>query len=231
MTAVSEYSMYHRWLGSHARALRRLAVAFVAGLIIAGVLSRFWRWEIAVLGGWDTSAAIFLITVWSVIARADGVKTRQLATREDETGGTARLLLMAASLASLFAVAFLLGAAGAAKDGERVAFIAIATLTVISSWTVVNTVYTLRYADLYFTDERPESGSVDFSDGPQSPPPPDYRDFAYLAFTIGMTYQVSDTALRDRRIRRHVLSHALMSYIFGVVIVSTGVNLVSGLVS
>ena len=102
----------------------------------------------------------------------------------------------------------------------------IAGFTVVLSWTVVNTVFLLRYADLYYS--APEEGGVAFAGG-EAKDRPDYRDFAYLAFTIGMCYQVSDTSLRDRRVRRAVLQHALMSYVFGVVIIATGVNIVAGL--
>jgi uncharacterized membrane protein len=96
----------------------------------------------------------------------------------------------------------------------------------IGSWTVVNTVYTLRYADLHFGST---ADGITFSDA-AGQTLPDYRDFAYVAFTIGMTYQVSDTAIRDPRIRRTVLSHALLSYVFGVVIVAGSVSLITGLV-
>jgi Protein of unknown function (DUF1345) len=92
--------------------------------------------------------------------------------------------------------------------------------------TVMNTVYTLRYADLNF---RSTPGGIAFGDQ-DGPERPGYRDFAYVAFTIGITYQVSDTTLRDPRIRRTVLAHAILSYLFGVVIVAGSVNLISGLV-
>ena len=97
-------------------------------------------------------------------------------------------------------------------------------VTVVLSWTLVNTVFTLRYAHLYFSVR---SAAVDFGEVDR----PDYRDFAYLAFTIGMTYQVSDTDLRDRHIRRTVLFHALLAYVFGVVIVAAGINLIAGVVA
>ena len=97
-------------------------------------------------------------------------------------------------------------------------------MTVVLSWSAVNTMFTLRYADLYYQG----SSAVDF--GYRDPDDrPDYRDFAYLAFTIGMCYQVSDTTLRDRGIRRTVLVHALVSYVFGVVIIAAGINVVAGL--
>jgi uncharacterized membrane protein len=211
-------------LGFHALALRRLAVAAALGLIVGLLLVPFQRPEIAVLAGWDVCAATVLVVVWHVIRTSDSARTKLLAIKEDETRGTTRLLLVNAAVASLFAVAFLLGAAGRVRGGEQVFYIALATVTVVVSWTIVNTVFTLRYADLYFAGI-PEG--IDFGGSTDEP---DFRDFAYLAFTIGMTYQVSDTNLRNRSIRRLVLQHAFLSYVFGVVIVSTTVSLVTNLI-
>ena len=104
--------------------------------------------------------------------------------------------------------------------------IGAAVLTVVLSWAVINTVYTLRYADEHF---RSRAGGIAFGDQ-DGHERPSYRDFAYVAFTIGMTYQVSDTTLRDTRIRRTVLAHAILSYLFGVVIVAGSVSLISGLI-
>jgi uncharacterized membrane protein len=92
---------------------------------------------------------------------------------------------------------------------------------------VLNTVFSLRYAEEYYRG--PDDG-IDFGGAPPSDRP-DYRDFAYVAFTIGMTYQVSDTNLRNRGIRRSVLFHAFLSYLFGVIIVASAVNIVAGLVA
>ena len=108
----------------------------------------------------------------------------------------------------------------------QVLLIGFAVLTVVLSWTVVNTVFTLRYADLHFGSRDP---GIAFDDSGE-PEGPTYRDFAYVAFTIGMCYQVSDTTIRDRRIRRTVLSHALLSYMFGAAIVGGSVNLIAGLI-
>jgi uncharacterized membrane protein len=217
-------TVYQRWLGWHASALRRLVAAAVVGLCTGFALAAFVTWQLAALGGWNTTALAFLSTVAPIVLKADGARTKHLAVREDVNRDVARLLLLAASLASLVAVGFALGLARSANGGERVLLVTMAAVTIVVSWTVVNTLFTLRYAHLYY---RAPADGVDF--GSAANEPPDYRDFAYLAFTIGMTYQVSDTALRDRRIRRAVLVHALLSYIFGVVIVSAGVNTVAGL--
>ncbi|HEY3140920.1 MAG TPA: DUF1345 domain-containing protein [Acidimicrobiales bacterium] len=219
-------TVYRRWLGWHASALRRLVIAALAGLVVGLGLSLVVTWHVAVLGGWDTAAFTFLVAVAPIVLGTDGAGTAHLATREDVNRDTARLLLLAACGASLVAVSFALGLARHENGGERVLLVTIATLTVVVSWTVVNTVFTLRYAHLYYLAP---GGGIDFGSSPETDKP-DYRDFAYLAFTIGMTYQVSDTLLRDRRIRRTVLLHALLSYIFGVVIVAAGVNVVAGLV-
>ena len=116
--------------------------------------------------------------------------------------------------------------AGRESGAQRVLLIGAAVLTVVLSWTVINTVYTLRYADEHF---RSRAGGIAFGDQ-DGHERPSYRDFAYVAFTIGMTYQVSDTTLRDTRIRRTVLAHAILSYLFGVVIVAGTVSLISGLI-
>jgi uncharacterized membrane protein len=218
-------TLYHRWAGWHAPALRRAAVAATIGLAVAVVLGRFVTWGMAVVGGWDAAALTFLTISWAIILKADSVHTRQLAVREDETKGSATVLLVGASVASLLGVGFALRIAGQHSGPPRALLIGVAVLTVVVSWALINTVYTLRYADLHFGSA---AAGIAFGDG-AGRERPTYRDFAYVAFTIGMTYQVSDTTVRDPRIRRAVLCHALLAYLFGVVIVGGAVNVIAGL--
>jgi uncharacterized membrane protein len=129
--------------------------------------------------------------------------------------------MLLASVASLAGVVYLLAArSGSGADEALSAGLGIAS--VVAAWVVVHVVYTLRYALLYYSDH---PGGIDFnqSDGPA------YVDFAYLAFTLGMTYQVSDTNLQTRAIRTTALRHALLSYVLGAVVLATVVNLVAGL--
>ena len=100
--------------------------------------------------------------------------------------------------------------------------IGLALASVVLSWGMVHTIFTLRYAHLYYDGT---SGGVDFNDSG----PPTYADFAYLAFTFGMTFQVSDTALTSQPIRRTALRHGLLSYLFGTGILATSINLVVSL--
>ena len=226
MTSIPNPTRYHRWLGWHAPALRRAVIVGSIGLIVAVVLLWFVPWGMAVVAGWDAAALAFLISVWPIIIRANSSHAAQLATREDETRGSATVLLLAASVASLLGVGFALLLAGQESGPLKVLLVAFAVLTVVLSWTVVNTVFTLRYADQHFGSG---AAGIAFGDS-NGPETPSYRDFAYVAFTIGMCYQVSDTTVRDRRIRRTVLSHALLSYVFGVAIVGGSVNLIAGLI-
>jgi len=226
MTAIPPPTRYHRWLGWHAPAMRRTVIVGAIGLIVAAVFLSFVPWGMAAVAGWDAAALVFLASVWPIILRADSPRAEQLAKREDETRSSATLLLLAASVASLLGVGITLVLASRHSGPLQVLLIGVAVLTVVLSWTVVNTIFTLRYADQHFTsgDAGIAFGDSDGREGAT------YRDFAYVAFTIGMCYQVSDTTIRDRRIRRTVLSHALLSYVFGAAIVGGSVNLIAGLI-
>jgi uncharacterized membrane protein len=225
MTAIPPPTRYHRWLGWYAPAMRRAVIVSSIGLVVIVVLVWFIPWGMAVVAGWDAAALTFLLSIWPIIGRADGAHAAQLATREDETRGSAAVLLLGASVASLLGAGLALRLAGREGGPLRVLLIGVAVLTVVLSWTVVNTIYTLRYADLHFSSG---DAGIDFGD-PAGQERPTYRDFAYVAFTIGMCYQVSDTTVRAPRIRRTVLSHAFLSYVFGVVIVAGSVSLIAGL--
>jgi uncharacterized membrane protein len=145
-----------------------------------------------------------------------------MATREDNSRVLADILLVGASVASLVGVGFALMKSNDMDASTGAGLTGLAVLTVVLSWTVVHTVYMLRYAQLYYAGGK----GVDFNGGE----PPDYRDFAYLAFTIGMTYQVSDTDLTTKPIRRTATHHALLSYLFGTVVVAMTINVVASLV-
>ena len=225
MTGVPAPTLYHRWLGWHAPAMRRALTAFAAGVIVTVVLLPLVTWGLAVVAGWDAAALTVVLAIWPVIIRADSSLAPRLAAREDETEGAARVLLVGASVASLLGAGYALHLAGQASGAPRVPLAGVAVLTVVLSWTVINTVYTLRYAHQYF---RSKSGGITFGAGDDQQHP-GYRDFAYVAFTIGMCYQVSDTTLRDPLVRRTALAHATLSYVFGVVIIAGSVNLISGL--
>jgi uncharacterized membrane protein len=188
-----------------------IAVASVAGASAAS----------AALLGWTAASLVFLFWVWASVAPKDASQAaRAAATQDDRTSREA--IVLVASTASLVAVLILLGQAGGAHDPGRSLMIVLALGSVLLAWACIQTVYTLRYARLYYTAPRPP---IDFHD----PEPPDYLDFLYLAVTIGMTFQVSDTEITARKLRRVAIRHALLSYLFGAVIVAIAINLVASL--
>jgi uncharacterized membrane protein len=200
----------------------RVLVAFAVGACAGIALLLAGQGRLAPLVTWDVAASVFLIWIWAKVWPMGREETAAHACREDPGRLVADSLLLTASVVSLAAVGVVLIKAGDSSGSTRDLLIALGVVSVVIGWLVVHTVYTLRYADLYY-DGTP--GGVDFNeDGP-----PVYVDFAYLAFTIGMTFQVSDTDLQSRAIRRAALRHALLSYLFGVVIIATTINLVAGL--
>ena len=133
MTGVPAPTLYHRWLGWHAPAMRRALTAFIAGLIVAVVLLPFVTWGLAGVGGCDSAALTVLLTIWPIIIRADSSLAPQLAGREDETGGSARALLAGTSVASLLGAGYALHLAGRDSGAPRVLLISFAVLTVVLS--------------------------------------------------------------------------------------------------
>jgi uncharacterized membrane protein len=200
-----------------------LIVATGAGaVVLAATLVAGGTWTVAVTGGWSAAAAVFLIWVWLIIGRKDARETAKWAQAEDVSRATADAILLTASVASLIAVGFTLIAAGHKSDATKWLMVALGVASVSLAWATVQTLFTTRYGDLYYTAP---VGGIDFNEDDQ----PDYIDFAYVALTIGMTYQVSDTNLQAKLIRRAAVRHALISWMFGVVIIAITINIVASL--
>lgn len=201
---------------------RRLAIPVVAGLVGGSVLALAAPRQAAVLLGWDVTAAVFLVWVWATIGPGDAARTRQIAVREDPSIPLADTVIVGAGVACLGGVAFVLIKAGNSHGGAKALLIALGVASVALSWAAVHTIFTLRYARIYYGGKE---GGVDFNEKD----PPNYLDFAYMSFTIGMTFQVSDTNISSKEMRRMALRHALISYLFGAVIVGLTINVVASL--
>jgi len=188
----------------HVPARVRVPLAAFGGALAYGLMALVTPWQVAALVGWDVMAAALLVWVWWTIRGSDSDRTASIAKMEDPPSRPlVDLMLVTASVASLLGVGFALVKASRAGGLAQVWITAIAVVTVALSWLSVHAVYTLRYADLYYAAE----GGIGFHHDRA----PDYGDFAYVAYTIGMTYQVSDFDLVSRRIQRTALRHALVS--------------------
>jgi uncharacterized membrane protein len=206
----------------HASAGMRVACGVVAGVVTGVVAAPFTVPSAAILLGWDAAVAIYLAWTWIAVWRLDPGLTARLAKREDPSVPVAELLLIGAGVAVLGAVAFALVKAGQAAGGMKAYLIALGLLSVVLSWAVVHTIYMLRYARAYYAEP---PGGIEFNEDE----PPTYIDFAYFAFTIGMTFQVADTNITSKPVRRLTLRHALLSYLFGAVLLGLVINVVATL--
>ena len=204
------------------RAGVRVAVAASVGIVAGGVATTFTFWQAATLIGWDVAALLLITWIWWAVGRLSPEGSRTHAKREDTSIRLTELVVLAAGVALLAAVGLALVRAGQATGDTKAYLISLGITSVALSWGLVHTVFTLRYARSYYSEP---VGGIDFNEDD----PPTYLDFAYLALTIGMTFQVSDTNLTSKSIRRIALSHALLSYLFGAVIVALVINVVSSL--
>ncbi|HWD25445.1 MAG TPA: DUF1345 domain-containing protein [Acidimicrobiales bacterium] len=202
----------------------RVLVATLAGVIFGVGLGYEVPWEAADLVGWDVASVIFLVWTWAVIGPKSSSDTREHADLEDASAPLADLVVTTAAIACIVGAGFALLSASSATGGEKAGLISLAVASVLFSWAAIHTVFTLRYARLYY---RTPAGGINFNDDD----PPAYLDFAYFALTVGMTFQVSDTNIEQKSIRYTALRHALISWLFGAVLIGLTINVLASLLS
>jgi uncharacterized membrane protein len=154
--------------------------------------------------------------------------TRRRAAAADPGRNTVSAIVLGASSFSLFAAAVVLRKAKTVAPGQEASLVALCLAAVVSAWCLTHTVYTLRYAHLYYRDDGEGEGGLAFPP-PDKPPAPDYFDFAYFSFTVGMCFQVSDVCITSKHIRRAVLFHSVLSFAYNTAILALAMNLVAGL--
>jgi uncharacterized membrane protein len=203
----------------------RLAIALVLGLAAGVGASLLWWGQLGVLVGIATTATVAVVTGWLALWPLDVAATRANVGREDFRPPVDELVVVIAALGGLGGTVALLVSH---RDDGRVASAAVALLAVFMSWAELHLMYTSRYAHLYYTAP---VGGIDFNAEPGEPAEPAFRDFFYFSYNLGMTYQVSDTAVTGPKLRSIVLRHCLLSYGFGAAILATTINLVAGVLT
>lgn len=201
---------------------KKLLIAAVAGGIAGFTVAIFGSPGYAPLIGWDVAILVYVVWIWVRVWGMDSQTTKLHAVREDPGRAVADILLLIASVVSLFAVILLMVQASQAVGDEKVFDVSLGLGSIVVSWVLVHTTYALKYARLFYGKS---GGEVEFNEKDL----PQYADFAYLAFTLGMTYQVSDTNLKTKEIRTAALKHALLSFLFGTVIIATTINTIASL--
>ncbi|GAB3926740.1 hypothetical protein GCM10011575_08300 [Microlunatus endophyticus] len=201
-------------------ALLRLFGAVLIGLVVGFVVGASSGAPLGVLSGIAVGELSFVGSGWLALWSMDADQTRAHAGREDFRPVIDEVVIVCVTLGGLAAIVLLLTVGSSAN---RVVVAAVALTGVFMSWATLHLMYAVRYAYVFYGS----GGGIDFNNDVD----PSYSDFFYFSYNLGMTYQVSDTAVSSRAIRAVVLRHALLSYVFGVVILATTINLVFGMLS
>jgi uncharacterized membrane protein len=225
MTTNTERSGVHRRPPKFVRMVKarpRLFIAIAIGCVVVFVFAVLAQWRLAsaVLLGWDVCCGLYLVFVLQVMAKADVHRMRRQARLQDEGQFGILILTATSALASLVAIFALLGTS---HGGTRsAADLFLATITILLSWAFTHTIFALHYAHEYYDENDGKGGGMQF---PGNEPEPDYWDFMYFSFVIGMCAQVSDVTVSCKPIRRTVFAHSVVSFIFNAALLALTVNI------
>jgi uncharacterized membrane protein len=201
------------------KARPKLFLSVVLGLVVMAALPSEWRMATRMLVGWDVGIGFYLAIVYSAVARSDVSHIRLRASIEDEGRVAILILTVAAALASLGAIIAELGTSQGVPNREPLHLL-LATLTIVLSWSFIHTIFALHYAHEFYT-EHPKAACLSFPGGEE----PDYWDFVYFSFVVGMTSQVSDVAVTSHSVRQTVMAHGIVSFLFNVALLALTVNI------
>jgi uncharacterized membrane protein len=225
MNAKSK-SQLHRQASVRTRLFLSLLLAGIVGIL----LPQWLQWATRLLCIWDTAMICFLGLTWRLMFRATPEMMRYAALQEDEGRLTILSLITMAACISVVAIAFIPHAKGASPLVWGL-HLGISMLTIVGSWLLVHTIFTGHYAHIYYQGEKTlaerKSSGLDFPNEIE----PDFFDFMYFSFVIGMTSQVSDVNITSRPMRRLSLLHGVLSFFFNTAIVAITINIVAGLVA
>jgi uncharacterized membrane protein len=207
---------------------RVLISAGVSGLVFLLTQAADLTPLIRVMLLWDTFALVYTITCWIVIFRRPVEDLMEDARKEDGSRTFVFAFIVLACFASMLMV-LLLMLSDEASETDAILYLPIAVFGILSSWGMVHTMFALHYAHIYYDDDEngapKEVGGLDFPNEDK----PDYLDFAYFSFVVGMTFQVSDVSITSRTLRRIALLHGFLSFMLNTFVVALTINLVAGL--
>jgi uncharacterized membrane protein len=204
-----------------------IAVFFITGMFRIDLLSH-------IMISWNTFSLVVLIIDWIIFYNTTSKQIREQAKVEDSSRVTIFIIIIISTLASLSAVALLLLSS---DEKYKALHVIVAIMGMTLSWIMVHTIFAVRYAHMYYGDhkskENTHAGGLDFPNDElqksNAPDNPDFLDFAYFSFVVGMTFQVSDIQITSKQFRRFVLLHGLLSFVYNTVIVALTINTLAGL--
>jgi uncharacterized membrane protein len=203
----------------------RLWISFIAGILLFFFLPHDWSILSRVLVCWNGGVILFLALIFFWMTRLTAAQICTKYIEEDETAPFILFVVVFAAVASLFAIVEPLATIKQVSGSERAGHFALAALTLIDSWLLVPTMFTTHYADMFYSvaaDDRP----LHFPDTPE----PVFWDFAYFSFTIAAACQTADVSTQHADIRRVVLGHTLISFLFNASILGFAINVTAGLI-
>jgi len=205
------------------RALGRLVLSAALGVASVFLLPATLGWAVCTVAGWCVGGTFLLTLAWVAIVRSDVNLTRTRCSQEDPGRFLVWVVVVVASLFSLFAAVGLLQ--HSKEMSEHGSLLTLLCLWAVAcAWCLTHSAFTLRYAHLYYRDDGNGEGGLEFP-GREAP---DELDFAYFAFTIGTCFQTSDVSISERIIRRTVLLHGVISFAFNTAILALALNLAFG---
>jgi uncharacterized membrane protein len=217
-------------LPQHWRVRSRLVLSIILAFIVSVSIPSWFNLSTRILCIWDAGMISFLASTWVLMMQAAPKNMRRNAQSQDEGRIVILSLITAAACASILAIAFILKDTKGKELTVVTLHIILATVTIIGSWLLVHTIFAIHYARKYYQDSETnsdsKSGGLDFPDDIE----PDYWDFLYFSFVIGMTSQVSDVQITSRSMRRLSLLHGILSFFFNTAIVAMSINIIAGLI-
>lgn len=210
------------------RARPRLMLSVLAGVAAALVMAPAMPGRIAAVAAWDLGTALYLVLSWAMMLRSSAAKMRRRAAVQDESRWVILAIMVAASFFSLLAIGVVLRGAHDMKGGVLALHVGLAAVTLVLSWMLLHTLFALHYAH---GDYAGGSAGGDAPSGLAFPggEAPDYWDFLYFSFVVGMTCQVSDVGIASRELRRLALIHGILSFFFNTVVLALSINIAAGL--
>lgn len=207
--------------------MHRLLIALGVATLVAALSRMAFSLQVSLLATWDAFALCYLVLGWLLIGRTGEVETRRRAQRADPGGYVIFLLVVVAASASFVAIGFMVGSLAELAFWQRAERLTLSIAALLLSWLLIHTLFAFHYARLYYylpTGRKEHHRGLKFPHDDE----PDYLDFAYYSFVVGMTSQVSDVAVLSRRMRRLTLIHGVLSFVYNIAILAMSINIIGG---
>jgi uncharacterized membrane protein len=207
-------------------AMQRLGTALAIAVAAYVAQPTFISWHTRVIASWDLGAIVYLALAWWLITHTGVEETRGHARAQDLSSYLIFLFVVSAAFASIVAIGFIAGTTKALAFWPKTWHLTLTVAALISSWLLIQTVFAFHYARRYYDRARHDSAEPTELVFPGKHQP-DYLDFAYYSFVIGMTSQVSDVAVTSRRMRRLTLVHGFLSFVFNIAVLALSINIIA----